>query len=77
MWAGAIGYVPQVVAFVNRNVRENVAIGSEPSDSHDDFAWECLRMAQLETLFKKSPDGLDTLIGERGIRLSGGRRQRL
>ncbi len=77
MWAGAIGYVPQVVAFVNGNVRENVAIGSEPNGSQDDFIWECLRMAQLETLFKESPDGLDTLIGERGIRLSGGQRQRL
>ncbi len=77
MWAGAIGYVPQVVAFVNGNVRENVAIGSGPSDSQDDFIWECLRMAQLAALFKESPDGLDTLIGERGIRLSGGQRQRL
>jgi ATP-binding cassette subfamily C protein len=77
MWTGAIGYVPQVVAFVNGNVRENVAISSEPSDSHDDFIWECLRMAQLETLFKESSGGLDTLIGERGIRLSGGQRQRL
>jgi ATP-binding cassette subfamily C protein len=77
MWAGAIGYVPQAVAFVNGNVRENVAISSESSNFHDDFIWECLRMAQLETLFKESPDGLDTLIGERGIRLSGGQRQRL
>lgn len=77
MWAGAIGYVPQVVAFINGNVRENVAIGSDPSESHDGFIWECLRMAQLDTLFKESPDGLDTLIGERGIRLSGGQRQKV
>ncbi len=77
MWAGSIGYVPQVVAFVNGNVRENVAIGVEPNDSNDHFIWDCLRMAQLDTLFKESSSGLDTLIGERGIRLSGGQRQRL
>jgi len=77
MWAGSIGYVPQVVAFVNGNVRENVAIGIESSDFSDDTIWDCLRMAQLESLFKESPTGLDTLIGERGMRLSGGQRQRL
>lgn len=77
MWAGSIGYVPQVVAFVNGNVRENVAIGTELEDSDDSLIWECLRMAQLETLFKESSSGLDSLIGERGIRLSGGQRQRL
>jgi ATP-binding cassette subfamily C protein len=76
-WPGSIGYVPQVVAFVNGNVRENVAIGIESSDFSDDSIWDCLRMAQLESLFKESPTGLDTLIGERGIRLSGGQRQRL
>jgi ATP-binding cassette subfamily C protein len=77
MWTGSIGYVPQVVAFVNGNVRENVAIGVESSESNDDFVWECLRMAQLDTLFKETSSGLDTLIGERGMRLSGGQRQRL
>jgi ATP-binding cassette subfamily C protein len=76
-WPGSIGYVPQVVAFINGNVRENVAIGIEANDSEDSVVWECLRMAQLESLFRESSDGLDTLIGERGIRLSGGQRQRL
>lgn len=76
-WPGSIGYVPQVVAFINGNVRENVAIGVEANDSDDSFVWDCLRMAQLDTLFKETSDGLDTLIGERGMRLSGGQRQRL
>jgi ABC-type bacteriocin/lantibiotic exporter with double-glycine peptidase domain len=77
MWAGSIGYVPQVVAFVNGSVRENVAIGIDSSDFSDELIWDCLRMAQLDTLFKESSAGLDTLIGERGMRLSGGQRQRL
>ncbi len=76
-WPGSIGYVPQVVAFINGNVRENVAIGVEANDSDNFFVWECLRIAQLDTLFKESSAGLDTLIGERGMRLSGGQRQRL
>jgi ABC-type bacteriocin/lantibiotic exporter with double-glycine peptidase domain len=76
-WPGSIGYVPQVVAFINGNVRENVAIGVDANDSDDSFVWDCLRMAQLDTLFKETADGLDTSIGERGIRLSGGQRQRL
>ena len=76
-WPGSIGYVPQVVAFINGNVRENVAIGVEANDSDDSLVWDCLRMAQLDTLFKETSDGLDTLIGERGMRLSGGQRQRL
>jgi ATP-binding cassette subfamily C protein len=76
-WPGSIGYVPQVVAFVNGTVRENVGIGLAPSTSSDDLIWECLRMAQLDALFKESNEGLNTLIGERGIKLSGGQRQRL
>ncbi len=76
-WPGAIGYVPQSVAFINGNVRENVAIGSDPKTSNDELIWACLRMAQLESLFKETGEGLETLIGERGIRLSGGQRQRL
>jgi ATP-binding cassette subfamily C protein len=77
MWEGCIGYVPQVVAFVNGSVRENVAIGINPSDSNDEQIWKCLRLAQIESLFKESSEGLETLIGERGMRLSGGQRQRL
>ncbi len=77
MWTGAIGYVPQVSAFVNGSVRDNVAIGCDSESVQDDLIWKCLRMAQLENLFNESSAGLDTLIGERGIRLSGGQRQRL
>jgi len=77
MWSGSIGYVPQVVAFVNGNVRENIAIGVEANISKDKVIWDCLKMAQLDELFRESSDGLDTLIGERGVKLSGGQRQRL
>jgi ABC-type multidrug transport system fused ATPase/permease subunit len=74
---GCIGYVPQTVAFVNGDVKENVAIGVEISDIDEDLVWNCLELAQIDKLFRDSLKGLDTPIGERGIRLSGGQRQRL
>jgi ATP-binding cassette subfamily C protein len=76
-WPGSIGYVPQVVAFINGSVRENIAFGVDASRVDEDQVWTCLKMVQLESLFQQSPLGLDTLVGERGMRLSGGQRQRL
>ena len=77
IWPGAIGFVPQDVAFLNGSVRENVAIGISSKEMDDQQIWKCLRMVQLDSLFSSSELGLDSLIGERGIRLSGGQRQRL
>lgn len=77
IWPGAIGFVPQDVAFLNASVRENVAIGISSKEMDDQQIWNCLRMVQLDSLFSSSELGLDSLIGERGIRLSGGQRQRL
>ena len=77
IWPGAIGFVPQDVAFLNGSVRENVAIGISSKQVDDQQIWNCLEMVQLDSLFSSSELGLDSLIGERGIRLSGGQRQRL
>jgi ATP-binding cassette subfamily C protein len=76
-WPGSIGYVPQDVTFLNGSVRENVAIGIDPIDMNDEQIWKCLRMVDLDRLISSSQDGLDSLIGERGIKLSGGQRQRI
>ncbi len=76
-WPGAIAYVPQSVALVVGTVRDNVALGLPPAAVDDDLAWEALRRAHLAEFLIDSRDGLDTYIGERGIRLSGGQRQRL
>lgn len=76
-WPGAIAYVPQAVALVFGSVRENVALGL-PADAIDDaMVWEALERAHLARFLRESRDGLDTMIGERGVRLSGGQRQRL
>ena len=77
LWPGALAYVPQNVAMVNGTVRENVALGLPAEAIDDDQVWHSLRQAHLAGFLSESRDGLDTLIGERGVRLSGGQRQRL
>ena len=76
-WPGALAYVPQNVAMINGTVRENVALGLPVDAIDDDQVWHSLQQAHLAEFLSDSRDGLDTLIGERGVRLSGGQRQRL
>ena len=74
-WLKNIGYIPQMIFMLDDTIRRNVAFGVEDVD--DERVWAVLREAQLEDHVRSLPDGLDTEIGERGIRLSGGQRQRL
>ncbi len=76
-WPGGIGYVPQEVALVSGTVRDNVALGLPNEAVDDERVWEALTRAHLADFLRSSRDGLDTEIGERGVRLSGGQRQRL
>ena len=76
-WPGAIAYVPQEVMLSNDSLRANVALGLPRGDIDDDLVWDALRRAHLADYVRQQPDGLDTQIGERGLRLSGGQRQRL
>jgi ABC-type multidrug transport system fused ATPase/permease subunit len=76
-WPGAIAYVPQTVMMVEASVRANVALGLPARLIDDESVWEALSRAQLAEFVRTKPDGLDTHIGERGLRLSGGQRQRL
>ena len=74
-WQDLIGYIPQSIFMMDGTVRDNVVFGADVSD--DEKVWKALREAQLEDFIRRQPDGLDTQIGERGIRLSGGQRQRI
>lgn len=74
-WLSLVGYIPQSIFMLNGTIRENVVFGED--DISDEKVWEALREAQLEDFVKTLPDGLDSQIGERGIRLSGGQRQRI
>ena len=72
-----VGYIPQMIFMLDDTIRRNVAFGVPDDKIDEERLWEVLREAQLDTFVRELPDGLDTGIGERGIRLSGGQRQRI
>ena len=76
-WLKNIGYIPQTIFMIDSTIRKNVAFGYPDEEIDDDKVWEALREAQLDEFVRGLPEGLDTGIGERGIRLSGGQRQRI
>lgn len=76
-WARVIGYVPQSVYLLDDTIRCNVAFGLSPNEIDDDLVWQALEQAQLKPMVKGLKMGLDTVVGERGIRFSGGQRQRI
>ena len=76
-WLKNIGYIPQMIFMLDSTIRKNVAFGCSDEDIDDNKVWEALKEAQLDEFVRGLPDGLDTSIGERGIRLSGGQRQRI
>lgn len=76
-WSEVIGYVPQAIYIVDDTIRMNIAFGEEPKKVDDEKVWQALRIAQLDQFVEMLPKGLETVVGERGIRFSGGQRQRL
>ncbi len=76
-WLKNVGYIPQMIFMLDDTIRRNVAFGLPDEAIDEDRIWEVLKEAQLDEFIKTLPEGLDTSIGERGIRLSGGQRQRI
>jgi ABC-type multidrug transport system fused ATPase/permease subunit len=76
-WAGRLAYVPQQVSLITGSVRENIGIGLAPEQIDDERVWLVLRMVRLDAFLSSQREGLDTEVGERGVRFSGGQRQRL
>lgn len=76
-WLKNIGYIPQMIFMLDDTIRKNVAFGIPEEEIDDERVMQALKEAQLDEFVKGLPDGLDTTIGERGIRLSGGQRQRI
>ncbi len=76
-WLAQIGYIPQSIYLVDEPIRNNIAFGIADSEIDDERIWQVLEEAQLADFIKTLPEGLDTAIGDRGVRLSGGQRQRL
>ena len=76
-WLKNIGYITQTIFMTDSTIRKNVAFGVPDDEIDDNKVWQALKEAALDEYVKELPEGLDTQIGERGIRLSGGQRQRI
>jgi ATP-binding cassette, subfamily B, bacterial PglK len=76
-WQRNLGVVPQMVFLTDEPVRENIALGVPRNRIDDAAVNEAIDLAQLRTFVDSLPDGLDTIVGERGVRISGGQRQRV
>lgn len=76
-WLKNIGYIPQTIFMIDDSIRKNVAFGVPEEEIDDKKVWRALEEAALDDFVKSLPDGMETGIGERGIRISGGQRQRI
>ncbi|WP_211242483.1 ATP-binding cassette domain-containing protein, partial [Cobetia crustatorum] len=77
IWQNSIGFVPQAIFLSDSSIRENIAFGLRPQDIDDSAVTRAIKMAHLKELIDSLPEGIDTLVGERGVQLSGGQRQRI
>ena len=76
-WPGAVSYVPQDVVIAAGTIRENVALGYPLEEATDELINSALKVAHLDKFVQSLPNGIDTQVGERGAKISGGQRQRL
>lgn len=76
-WSRIIGYVPQSIFLSDDTIRRNVAFGYSDDVINDEDVWNALEEAQLGNFVRSLPQGLDTQVGERGVKFSGGQRQRV
>ncbi len=76
-WQNEIGYVPQSIYLTDDTLRHNIALGISDPDINEEAVTRAIEAAQLEAFVATLPEGLNTFVGERGVRLSGGQRQRI
>lgn len=76
-WQNNVGFVPQAIFLADASIRENIAFGLPPEQINELQVEKAAKMAHLEELLERLPEGLNTRVGERGIQLSGGQRQRI
>lgn len=76
-WHRNLGYIPQTIYLMDDSIRKNIAFGIRESEVDEDKIWKALEQAQLKEFIQGLEKGLDTEIGEGGVRLSGGQRQRI
>lgn len=76
-WLTHVGYIPQTIFLVDDTIKSNVTFGKDYGEKTDEYVVEALKKAQLYDYVSTLPEGINTKIGERGIKLSGGQRQRV
>lgn len=76
-WQNSIGYVPQDIYLTDETLIENIAFGVQKNNINNIRVQECIKLANLENFISELPDGLETKVGERGVRISGGQLQRV
>jgi ABC-type multidrug transport system fused ATPase/permease subunit len=76
-WHSCLGYIPQSIYLMDDTIKANIAFGIEKDKVDEQAVWKALGEAQLDSFVRQLPHGLDTEIGDRGVKLSGGQRQRI
>lgn len=76
-WRSRVGYVPQSIYLLDDTIRRNIALGLEDHEIDEDALATAIRLAQLDRFIDRQPNGLETTVGESGVRISGGERQRI
>lgn len=76
-WQRNLGVVPQSVFLIDDTLRRNIALGVRDEHIDDQAVARAVQLAQLTEFIESLPEGLETTVGERGVRLSGGQRQRI
>lgn len=76
-WHENIGYIPQTIYLMDDTIRANIAFGIPESEVDEKAIWKAIKEAQLDQFVRTLPEGLDTIVGDRGVKLSGGQRQRI
>lgn len=77
LWHKSIGYIPQNIYLSDDTIRNNIAFGVEENEINDSAVEGALRKAQLYDFVQNLAEGINTFVGDRGVRLSGGQRQRI
>ena len=76
-WSGKVAYIPQDIFLIDDSIRKNVALGVNDDNIDNDKVIESIQKSMLSDLLSTLPEGVDTILGENGVRLSGGQRQRI
>ena len=76
-WNNRVAYLPQQIFLIDNTLRNNIALGEEENEISDVKVMNAIDQVKLMEVVNQLPNGLDTILGERGVRLSGGQRQRI